>query len=188
MNNLPDEHNLPLQVSRFIDILISTETTHVGRSKPSKKCKPWMTSHVQAKIRTWNCLRRPIHQNRQAWINACCEATEAINEAKAESWKDLLQDRMSNSDGPNMQKVIQGLNGTTDANSLIETTSHDGRTITDIKSKTSIFINQYARVGKLNISQFDRDINRQFKKRLKPPFVGNESWCYTSNAWIIICH
>ena len=52
MNNLPDEHNLPLQVSRFIDILISTETTHVGRSKPGKKCKPWMTPHVQAKIRT----------------------------------------------------------------------------------------------------------------------------------------
>ena len=147
-----------------------------------------MTPHVQAKIRTWNYLRRTIHQNWQEWINACCEAMEAINKAKAESWKDLLQDPMSNSDDPNMRNVIQGLNGTTDANSLIEKTSHDGRTITDIKSKTNIFINHYARVGKLNMSQSDRDINRQFKKRLKAPFVGNESWCSTSNGWIIICH
>ena len=34
-----------------------------------------------------------------------------------ESWKDLLHDAMSNSDEPNMWKVIQGLNGTPDANS-----------------------------------------------------------------------
>ena len=119
-----------------------------------------MTPHVWAKIRKRNRLRQTIHQNRQEWIDACCEATEAINEAKTESWKNLLQDAMSSSDGPNMWNVIQGLNGTPHANSPNEAMSHNSRTITDIKSKAKIFINHYARVSKLKMSQSDRDINR----------------------------
>ena len=89
-----------------------------------------MTLHVQAKICNRNCLRQTIHQNCQEWIDACREANEAINEAKTESWKswkNFLQDAMSNSDGgPNMWKVIQGLNGTPDANSPNEAMSHNG--------------------------------------------------------------
>ena len=102
-------------------------------------------------------------------MDACREATEAINEAKIESWEDLLQDAVSNSDGPNMWKVIQGLNGTPHVNSPNEAMLHDGRTITDIKSKANIFINHYARVSKLNMSRVNRDLNRQFKKRLNTP-------------------
>ena len=116
---------------------------------------------MRAKIRSWNRLRQTIHQNRQEWIDACREATEAINEAKTEGWKNA----MSNSDGPNMWKIIQGLNGTLDANPPNEAMSHNGRTITDIRSKANIFINHYVRVSKLNISLSDRDTNRQFKKR-----------------------
>ena len=145
MSNLTDEPNLSLRVYHFNDILISAATAHVGKSKPSKKSKPWMTPHVRAKIHTRNHLCRTIYQNRQEWINACRKATEAINEAKTESWKDLLQSAMSNSDGPNMWKIIQGLNGTPDTNSPNEAMSHNSRTITDIKSKANIFINNYAR-------------------------------------------
>ena len=152
MNNLPDEPNLPLRISCFSDILISAETTCIGKSKPSKKSKPWMTPHVQAKILTRNRLRWTVHQNRQEWIDACREATEAINQFKTESWKDLLQDAMSNSVGPSMWKVIQGLNGSPDANSPIEAMSHSSQTITDIKSKVNIVMNHYARVSKPNMS------------------------------------
>ena len=53
--------------------------------------------------------------------------------------------------------------------------SHNGRTITDIKSKANVFINHYARVSKLNMSQSDRDTNRQFKKRIKVPSADHES-------------
>ena len=134
-----------------------------------------MTPHVRAKISTRNRLRRTIHQNCQEWIDACREATEAINEAKSESWKDLLQDAMSNSDGPNMWKVIQGLNSTPDANCPNKAISHNDRTITDLKSKSSIFINHYARVFKLNMPRSDRDINRQFKKFLHAPSVDDKS-------------
>ena len=65
-----------------------------------------MTPHVWAKIRNQNRLRHMIHQNRQEWIDACHEANKAINEAKTENWKYLLQDAMSNSNGSNMWKVI----------------------------------------------------------------------------------
>ena len=174
MSNLPNEPNLSLRVSRFNNILISAATTHVGKFKPCRRSKPWMTPHVRAKIRNRNHLRQAIHQNRQEWIDACREATKAINEAKTERWKNLLQDAMSNSDGPNMWRVIQGLNGTPDANSPNEAMSHNGRTITDTKSKANVFINHYARVSKLKMSQSDCDINQQFKKSIKVPSADDE--------------
>ena len=77
------------------------------------------------------------------------EATEAINKTKTESWKDLLQDAMSNANDPNMWEVIQGLSSTPDANSPNEAMSHNGWTITDVKSKANVFMNYYARVSKL---------------------------------------
>ena len=86
-----------------------------------------MTSHVWAKIRNQNGLHQTIHQNRQEWINTCCEDNEAINETKTESWKKLLQDMMSNSDSPNMWKVIQDLNGTPDVNSPNKAVFHNGQ-------------------------------------------------------------
>ena len=118
---------------------------------------------MQAKIRNRNRLCQTIHQNHQEEIGACCEATEAINEVKTESWSQKTENRK--------QKVIQGLNGTPDANSPNEAMSHNGGTITDIKSKANVFINHYARVSKLNMSQSDRDTNWQFKKRTNAPSV-----------------
>ena len=53
-DNLPDEQNLSLHVSRFNDIFASAATIHVGKSKPSKKSKSWLTPHERAKICTRN--------------------------------------------------------------------------------------------------------------------------------------
>ena len=125
MDNLHNKLNVSLRISRFNDIIISAATIHIGKTKPSKKSKPWMTPQVQDKIRTLNFLRRTIHQNQQKWINACHEATQAIDEAKTESWKDLLQNAKSNSDCSNMWKVIQGLNVIPNANSPNEAMSPD---------------------------------------------------------------
>ena len=82
---------------------------------------------------------------------------------------------MSNSDGPNMWKVTQVLNGTPNDNSPNEIMSHNGGNITEIKSKANIFINHYARVNRLNMSQADRDLNRQFKRQLNASSADNES-------------
>ena len=114
-----------------------------------------MTPHVRAKIRNGNRLRQTIHQNRQEWIDASREANEAISEAKSESWKNLLQDAMSNFDGPNMWKVIQGLNGTPHANSPNEAILHNGRTITDIKSKANVLTSKQSK----NVTKTKVDVN-----------------------------
>ena len=82
---------------------------------------------------------------------------------------------MSNSDGPNMWKIIQGFNGTPDDNSPNEAISHNGRTIIDIKSTANVLINHYARVSKLNMSQSDCDTNSQFNKRLNALSIDDES-------------
>ena len=59
---------------------------------------------------------------------------------------------MFNSNSPNTWKVIQGLNGTPDANSSNKAMCHNSQTITDIKSKAKSFINHYTRVTKLDMS------------------------------------
>ena len=144
----------------------------------------WLYGYIKpdSSTQTANDLRRTIHQNRQEWIDTCREATEAINKAKTKSWKDILQDAVSNSDCPNTWKVIQGLNGTPDANSPNEAMSHDHRTITDINSKANVFINHYARVSKLTMSQSDRDINQQFKKCLNTPSLTTKAVLHSFSA------
>ena len=82
---------------------------------------------------------------------------------------------MSNTGSPNMWKVIQGLNGIPDASSPNEAMSHNGGTITGIKSKANVFINHYARASKLILSQSDLDTNQQFKKGLNAASVDDES-------------
>ena len=52
MGNLPNEPNLSLRVSRLDEILISVASTHVGKSKTSKRSKPWMTHMCEPKFAT----------------------------------------------------------------------------------------------------------------------------------------
>ena len=68
----------------------------------------------------------------------------------------------------------QGLNSTPHANSPSKAMSQDGQTNTNIKFKADVFIHQYARVSKLNMSSADRNLNQQFKKSLNAPSVDNE--------------
>ena len=87
---------------------------------------------------------------------------------------------MSNNDGPDVWKVIRGLNSTLGTNSPSEAISHNGCTITDTKSNANIFINHYARVRKLHMTNEDHDLNRLLKKCLNTPPVDNES-CFSIN-------
>ena len=52
MPNLPEEPNLSGCMARFTSILNTVAETHVGKTKPGRQAKPWMTPHVQAKIRS----------------------------------------------------------------------------------------------------------------------------------------
>ena len=172
MYNLLDKRDLFSVLLLSLVFSSQLQTTHVRKTKPIKKFKPWMTPHVRTKIRTRNRLAWTIHQNQQEWIDACCEARETVYEAKTESWKDLPEDAMSNSDCPNW-KVIQG---TPDASCPYEAMSHESRTITDIKFKTNVFISHYVKVRKLKKWRVDQDLNRKFKKRIKRPSDDDENF------------
>ena len=112
---------------------------------------------------------RQSTKTKQVWIGACPEVIGAIIKAKTESWEGLPQDAISNSEGPSMWKVIQDLNGTPHSNLPNEAMSHNGRTITSIKSKANVFIHHYARVGKMNMLRVNQNLNHQFKKCLNEP-------------------
>ena len=71
MQQLPEEPIISIHISRFNNILKSSVSLHVGRTKRSKKPKPWINPHVPAKISHRNRLRRTIHQIRQEWMDAC---------------------------------------------------------------------------------------------------------------------
>ena len=159
MQQLLEECNISIRISRFSNIIKSSASLHVGRPKPSKKSKPWINPPVWRKICQHNRLHRTIHQNRQECINACWEANVAINEAKDNSWMDLLHSSVSKAGKPDVWSVIWGLNSTPDTNSSNETMSHNGQTITNTKSKTIIFINHYARVSKVHMTKEDRCLN-----------------------------
>ena len=123
-----------------------------------------MTLLVQAKIHIRNCLCWTVHQNQQEWTDVWLEATKAINNTKIESCKGILHDAMSKPDGTNMWKVIQDLIGTPDTNSPNESMSHNGCTVTSIKTKANILVNHYGRVSQLNMPKADHDLNRHLKK------------------------
>ena len=162
MEQLPDEPNISIRMSRFNNIFKYSASRHVGKTKPSKKPKPWINPHFRAKFHNRNHLCFTIHlgytiYHRQEWIDACREANVAINKAKANNWKDFLPSSMSNADSPDVWKVIRGLNGTPDTNSSNEAKSHNGWTITNTKYKANIFINYYARVSKPHMTKEDHD-------------------------------
>ena len=75
MQQLPEEPNISIRISPLNNILKSSASLHVGRTKPSNKPKPWINPQVRAKIRNRNRHHRTIHQNRQEWIDACQKQT-----------------------------------------------------------------------------------------------------------------
>ena len=168
-----DEPILTRRINRFATALKKAAEQHVGKTKPGKKTKTWLTPTVRGKIRKRNRLRRTIARNRAEWLEACQEANEAVREAKAESWKDLLEGAGVGGDGDSdkMWSIVKGLNGTPDTNSPNEAMKHNGKDITDPKKKANIFAGHYASVSKLSMTKQDRDFNRSFKRKIESPHV-----------------
>ena len=170
------ESNLSRCLDRFNNALNLVNGTHLRKTKSRRKAKPWMTPHVQAKIRTRNRLQHPIKTNQQERIKACRELKKkVISKVKTDSWKELLEGAMTNTSGKDMWKVINGLNSTPEANSSSESMSHIGCTITDSKAKGSSFINHYARASNLSMTTENQNLIREFKKRIDSPSTANES-------------
>ena len=161
-------------ISLYInDIFISATTIYFGKTNPSKKSKPWMTPHMQAKIRTWNRLHRTICQKRQEWINSCLKTLRLSTRPKQKVGKISFKTQW-------WIQTIQICRKSFMVWTVLlmpthQTMSHNSYSITNIKSKANVFINYYTRVSKLNMSRVDWDLNRQFKKRLNVPSADDET-------------
>ena len=64
----------------------------MGKVKPGKREKPWITPTVKAAIKKRNRLRDKVRTHRAEWIQACKEAARLAKEAKEEKWFDFLAD------------------------------------------------------------------------------------------------
>ena len=146
MYNIRDEPNLFLRMSRFNDILISA----ANNSCPENKTYQEIQTLDDSKPASKNPFKKspPLdNTSKPTGMDWCLLWThEAINEAETESWEDLSEDVMSNSDYLNIWKVFQG---TPDARCPYEVMFHEIRTIADIRSKANVFINHYVMVRKV---------------------------------------
>ena len=100
------EANITNRVLRFTDILTAVAEKHVGKSKPKRHTKPWLTPIVKQKIKLRNRLRRTVKDNRVQWIEACRDVNESIRIAKEERWKALLEDVITDADETKLWGII----------------------------------------------------------------------------------
>ena len=154
------------RVQRFNKIITDAAFKHLGKVKPGKRNKSWMTPTVRAAIRKRNYLRRNVRTKRREWLESCKEAQEEIKKAKEDSWKELLEDAITDVDQQKMWKLIKSMNGTPDANSPNEVMIHKGKKITTDKGKADAFVRHYADVSKHTFSKEERDLNRSLRKRI----------------------
>ena len=163
---LDSTDNIKERVRRFNKILSDAAAIHVGKVTPGKRTKCWSTPPVRAAIHKRNRLRHLVRTQRKEWLEACREAQEEIRKAKEESWKELLEDTVTEADDTKMWRLIKSLNGTPCANAPNEVMVQDGKRITTDKQKANTFVKHYANVSRLKFSKEDRDINRDLKKQM----------------------
>ena len=168
MADLQAAPNLITRVKRFNRLLYEAAEIHVGSTKPRKKKQNlWMTPTVRGLIKKRNRLRRDLKNNKKEWLEACAEANEAIRNAKAESWKEVVGEALATEDEGKMWNFIKTLNGTPNTNSPNEVLVVNGKTISSNVKKADAFIEQYADVSRLSFTKEERDENRKAKVMLR---------------------
>ena len=160
------------RVIRFMTLLTLVASVVVGKSKPGKRSKPWFSPEVKTKVKLRNRLRRNIKEKRTEWREACRDVNESIAKAKEESWRELLDDVITDANEEKFWGVIKSLNGSPSTNARNEAMIHKGKTITSDKRKAEIFIQHYAKVSRHKFSKKERATNRRLKKLLRSRRVG----------------
>ena len=139
----------------------------VGKTKTGKRTKPWFSPEVKTKVRHRNKLRRNIKEKREEWKEACKDVNETIKKAKEESWRELLEDVITEGNDEKFWRVVKSLNGSPSSNARNEAMKHKGKTITSDARKAEIFLQHYAKVSRHKFTRSERDINRRLKKLLR---------------------
>ena len=163
--------NVHEEVRSFVKDIIETGKKHVGKAKPGKNSKVWLTPPVRAAIRQRNKLRRKVNKNstkkqREEWLKAVQATKDEIKKAKDNSWKETLEDIVTEADDAKMWRLIKSLNGTPNANSPNEVMVKDGKRIVVDKQKADTFNSHYSKVSRLKFSKDDRSTNRELKQKL----------------------
>ena len=206
--SLPQAQGPCNRVKRLTHILTTAADQHIGKVKPGKNTKCWLTPHVRDGIRTRNqkrkllgnsdaitercqqsenwlesneaeqdTIRCEVKKNlREEWLESCGEVQERINQAKEDSWKNLLEDAVTDAkDSSQLWSIIKSLNGSPCSNSPNEAMKHKKKTITSNQKKADIFAKHYASVSRLKFSKTDKITNLQLKKVLKEAAVYDET-------------
>jgi len=85
---------------------------------------------------------------REDWLQSCSEVQEDINAAKEESWKNLLEDAVTDAkDTTQLWSIIKSLNGSPSHNSPNEAMRSGKKTITSNQGKSNLFVKHYAVKG-----------------------------------------
>ena len=159
----------------FVQILHDAGTAHVGRVKPrNHKRNLWLTPTVRGCIRQRNKLRRDLKHRKEEWLQACKETNEAIRLAKADCWREVVEDAVNSEDEGKMWNFIKTLNGTPESNSPNEVLVVNGRKLTSNRKKADAFIQEYADVSKLTFNKDERVVNRKAKRMLRKMATPND--------------
>ena len=79
---MTEEANITKRILRFNQTLRDAAMKHVGKTRPRKTSKIFMTPTVRAALKNRNRLRKNVGQKRQEWLDACREAQEEIKKAR----------------------------------------------------------------------------------------------------------
>ena len=131
------------RVECFNKVLVDAAYKHVGKTKPRRGGKSYLTPSVKTAITKRNRLRKAVHERKEEWVEACKEVREAIKNAQEDSWRDLLTSA-TNEDEGKLWRVIKSLKGSPDSNSPNEAMIHKGKTVVSSRCKADIFISHYA--------------------------------------------
>ena len=83
-----------------------------------------------------------------------------------ESWKELLEDAITDVDQRKMWGIIKSMNGTADSTSPNEVFIYQGKKVTTEKGKADAFASHYANVSKHSFSKEERATSRDLLKRI----------------------
>ena len=86
----------------------------MGKVKPGRKTRVWLTPPVRAAIRQRNLLRRKIKTHRREWLDQCKVVREETAKAKEQKWREVVEDAIDAEDDKKIWSFIKSLDGTPD--------------------------------------------------------------------------
>ena len=95
MDQLEECHNLKTRLERFNKLVTQAAHKHVGKTKPRKSGKTYITPDVKKAIKKRSRLRKNVKEHKEEWLQASKEVQEKICSTKEEKWKELITSVMS---------------------------------------------------------------------------------------------